>query len=152
MSSNILDRLMADELLANAGAFSTAASLRQFFGHASEVHEIRKALRQGMLTEDSIQAFATTLLAELRKGVLFKHDLTLAALAVVLEGQATPFAEEFLRNFAGLSLAEMPLGPRVAREVLKQRASLAVNQAVGARPSAQPVQAIGQTHTEKEVT
>ena len=78
MAGNVLDHLLCDELLANAGAFSTAAALRQFFAHAPEVHEVRKALQQETIMEDSIRDFAALLLTEVRKGVLFRHDLTLA--------------------------------------------------------------------------
>jgi len=150
MPGNVLDRLLSDELLANAGAFSTAAALRQFFARAPEVHEVRKALRQRTISEDSIRDFAETLLTEMRKGVRFRHDLTLAALAVALEEQQGPFVEEFLRNFAGLSLTEMPLGPRVAREVLKIRTNLTANQADGALPSTQPAQLGAQPQPQKE--
>jgi hypothetical protein len=150
MSGNVLDHLLSDELLANAGAFSTGAALRQFFAHAPEVGEVRRALQQETITEDSIRDFATTLLTEVRKGVFFRHDLTLGALAVALEGRQGLFVEEFLRDLAGWSLAEMPLGPRVAREVLKQRHPLAPNQADGVLPPTQPRQPIDQPQTQND--
>ncbi len=148
MSGNVLDRLLTDELLANAGAFSTAAALRQFFARAQEVQEVRTALQQGTLTEDAINDFVTTLLEEQRRGVLFRHDLTMAALAVALEGQTSSFVEEFLRNFADVSIAEMPMGPRVAKEVLKQQCRLVANQANGAVSPAQHGQSVTQPETD----
>ena len=110
MPGNVLDHLLSDELLANAGAFSTAAALRQFFARATEVNEVRKALQEGTITEDAIGDFAAMLLTDVRQGIHFRHDLTLAAPAVALEGQQAPFVERFLRDLAGVSLAEMPFG------------------------------------------
>jgi hypothetical protein len=118
MSASLLERLQNEDLQANACAFSTGPALRLFFGQRPEV---REGLHRGTIIETAFQDFVTGLLKDLRTGVLFPHDSTLGALAVACEDVQTPFAAAFLRELAETRLAEMPLGPRVAREVLAQR-------------------------------
>ena len=84
---------------------------------------VGSALSSGLITEAAVRLFAERLLKDLQRGVLFPHDLTLAALAVALAERYTPFADEYLHGLAGLQAAEMPFATRVAREVLAQRAS-----------------------------
>ena len=125
MADEVLQGLLSEELLANASAISGASALRQFFASSDEVRAVRAALNDESLTETSVRLFAEHLLKDLRRGVLFSHDLTLAALAVALAERHTPFADEYLRGLAGLQAAEMPLSIRVARDVLAQRSSSA---------------------------
>src|SRR5262249_8122895 len=87
--------------------------------------------------EESVRRFAEQLLKDLKRGVLFPHDRTFAALAVVLGDWYTPFADEYLRGLAGLKAAEMPYGPRVAREVLSHRQAPAKVSWVG-QPESRP--------------
>jgi hypothetical protein len=123
MSASILDGLQSDDIQANAQAFSTGPALRLFFGQRPEVLEVRSGLHRGTITDSAVRDFVATLLKDLRPGVLLPHDLALGALAVACEDVPAPFAEAFLRELAETSLAEMPLGPRVAREVLALRTS-----------------------------
>ncbi len=123
MSASVLEGLQSEDLQANARSFSTGPALRLFLGQRPEVLEVRAGLRQGTITEGAVNDFIASLLKALRRGVLFPHDLTLGALAVACEEVQTPFAEAFLKELAEMSLAEMPLGPRIAREVLAQRSS-----------------------------
>jgi hypothetical protein len=121
MSEGTLKRLISDHLLAIAGTISGAPALRQFFAAREEVQQVAFAIQSGASAEDSVRLFTESLLQELKRGVHFRHDLTLAALAVALEGSFTPFAVKYLRDLADLNAAEMPYGPRVAREVLAHR-------------------------------
>ena len=57
----------------------------------AEVREIREALRQGAITEETIREFVSSLLAGFRVGQRFEHEMALAALAVVLERRANRF-------------------------------------------------------------
>jgi hypothetical protein len=123
----LLDELFSDSFAASAGGFSVPGVLRRFLLRTSAVRGIREAIRQGVVDEGMIREFAERLLASFRVGVRFEHEVALAALAVVLERRATDFAEEFLLDLAKLRLAEMPLCIRVARECLKNRASIAQN-------------------------
>jgi hypothetical protein len=117
----VLDGLLAEEFLANACAFSTAPALRQFFVRQDEVRKVSEALVEGSLTEDAIQTFVARLLGDLKVGIHFHHDLTFAALAVAMAKQTSPFVEQFLRELAELRVAEIPLAPRVAQDVLQNR-------------------------------
>jgi hypothetical protein len=121
MDECVLDGLLGDDLLANACAFSTGPALRQFLAHRNEVQKVSAAFAVGSLTEDAIRAFVVKLLGDLKTGVHFGHDVTLAALAVALAEQRGPFVEEFLRELAELRVSEIPLAPRVAQEILKGR-------------------------------
>src|SRR6516225_5468961 len=121
MSETVLNLLVCDHLLAIAGTISGAPALRQFFASREEVKQIAAGIQSGAIMEDTVRHFTELLLKDLRRGVLFRHDLTLAALAVALEEWQTPFAEKYLRDLGSFNAAEMPYGPRVAREVLAHR-------------------------------
>jgi hypothetical protein len=121
MSEGTLTLLVSDDLLAIAGTISGAPALSHFFASRNEVRQVASAIQSGDVPEDAVRLFTESLHKELKRGILFRHDLTLAALAVALEGSFTPFAEQYLRDLAKLNAAEMPYGPRVAREVLDHR-------------------------------
>jgi hypothetical protein len=123
MSGSVLDNLRSKELQASACGFSTAPALRLFFAQRPEIYQVQEGLRQGTITEGAIRDFVADLIKGIRPGVYFSDDLTLAALAVACENVQTPFVDTLLRELAELRLAEMPLGPRMARDVLAQRAS-----------------------------
>jgi hypothetical protein len=124
MSGSGLERLLSEDLQANACAFSTAPALRLFFGQRPEVREVQEGLQRGTITESAVREFVATLVKGVRPGTLFANDLTLSALAIAFSDLQAPFADAFLRELAELKVAEMPLGPRIAREVLAQRTSL----------------------------
>jgi hypothetical protein len=123
MSSPVLERLLNENLQANACAFSTAPALRLFLAQRPEIHEVREGLRRGTITESDVSEFVGTLMERFREGVLFPHDVTLGGLAVACADVQTSFAHTLLRELGEMSLSEMPLGPRIAREVLAQQAS-----------------------------
>jgi len=131
MADNVLERLLSEDLQANACAYSTGSALHLFLTHRPEVHEVEDAFRQGVISEDAVRDFVASLLKDLRQGVLFPHDRALAALAVALKSWPPSFAEAVLCELAGLKLAEMPLSSRVAHEVLTQRGSRLSGQARG---------------------
>ena len=128
MSEGTLKLLLSNDLLAIAGTISGAPALRQFFASRNEVQQVANAIQSAAVPEDAVRLFTESLLGELKRGVLFRHDLTLAALAVALEGSFMPFAQQYLRDLAKLNAAEMPYGPRVAREVLVNRSSAPARQ------------------------
>ena len=130
MSGGVLGGLLSDDLLAKAYAFSTAPALRAYFIRSPEVQQVGEALRRGVIMEDSVSGFVKDLLGNMKQGILFRHDLTLGALATALESRYTPFVEGFLKELAELRVAEMPLAPRVAAEVLNRRPSSISNQAL----------------------
>lgn len=125
MTACVLEQLKSDEFAISAGFVATAGPLRRFLARSKEVADVRKSLRQGALTEDSVHRFVDSLFADFHRGKQFVHDLAIAAIAVALESRPTKFADEFLHDLARLESAEMGLSIRVARECLKQRASVA---------------------------
>jgi hypothetical protein len=90
-------------------------------GAAGEVRKVGEAFAAGGLTEEQIGSFVTTLRGELQAGVHFRHDVTLAALAVALANQSGSFVDDFLQELAERRVSEIRLAPRVAREVLQRR-------------------------------
>jgi hypothetical protein len=143
MSDGILERLKSDDFAARVGYVATAPALRRLLSRTSEVQAVRDALATGQLSEELIRRFVGALMADLRKGEPFRHDLPISALAVALEQRCTEFAGEFLRGLAALRAAEMAMSIRVARECLKDRETTAGNltavvQLDPARPSPQP--------------
>ena len=127
MSASVLEQLKSDDFFMRGGCLSTASAIRRSLSRAPEVAAVRRALKQQAITEDTLRQFVSTLLRDLRLGERFPHDLTLAALSVVLERRATDFAEEFLRDLSRLRLAEMSICIRVARECLRSRRSMTHN-------------------------
>src|SRR5579871_5971245 len=98
MGECVLDGLLTDDLLANACAFSTAPALQQYLSRRDEVRKVSEAFADGNLTESQIGSFLKTLFSELKTGVHFRHDTTLAALAVALGEQGGRFVEGLLRE------------------------------------------------------
>ena len=117
MDDGVLNGLLTDDLLAQACAFSTAPALQAFFTRREEVRKVGEAFAAGGLTEEQLRSFVTTLRGDLQAGVHFRHDVTLAALAVALANQSGSFVEEFLHELAELRVSELPLAPRLARAV-----------------------------------
>jgi len=129
MCRKLLDELFSDSFVMSLAVLSTPRALRRQLLRTNEVREIREALWQGAITEETLREFVSSLLVGLHVGERFKHELALAALAVLLERRPTEFAEEFLLDLAKLKLAEMPLCIRVARECLKHRMTITQNKA-----------------------
>jgi hypothetical protein len=123
MSVELLEALKGDDIQARAGVISGPVALRDFFESRDEVRQLALALKSGSIDETTLRGFVAGLLQDLQTGVLFPHDLTLAALAVAIEDWDVPFAEEYLSGLAGLKSAEMPYGPRIAGEMLSRRLS-----------------------------
>ena len=121
MSVEMLERLKSEEFALAVGFLATPGAVRRFLRTADEVSAIREALRNGAISEDTLRKFVSVLMRDLRHGERFPHELSLAALAVVLEIHPTNFAEEFLHDLARLQRAEMSLCIRLARECVKHR-------------------------------
>jgi hypothetical protein len=105
---------------------------------SQEVRDIRAALQQGAITEETIHEFVSSLMKAFQVGRRFEHETALAALAVALERRSTDFAEEFLLDLARLKLAEMPICIRVARECIREARKIARNARKNFRPQDWP--------------
>jgi hypothetical protein len=110
--SGVLDGLLSDPLQADACAYSTAPALHYFLARRPEVRQVTEAIQNGTIIPESVETFVRALQRDFRTGILFRHDLALAALAVALEGRSSRFADAFLRELAELKLAELPLSPK----------------------------------------
>jgi hypothetical protein len=121
MMDGVLSRLNSDRMLGVASTISGSAALRHYLASCDEVQDVAFALQRGVITEEGVKRFVEDLLDDLKTGVLFSHDLTLAALAIALETRHALFADEFLRWLSQMQSAEMPIGPQVAKEVLYHR-------------------------------
>ena len=124
MIPNELMSLRDDEFLAVLGCVSNPRALINALRSSEQVRNVRRSVSSGGLDESRIRQFVSSLLNEFRPGQLFPWDLTLAALAVVLEGRQTAFAEEYVHDLARLDLIELPRSSRVAREVVTLRLRL----------------------------
>lgn len=73
------------------------------------------------IDESSVTRFVAELLNSFERGAPFRHDLTLAALAVAVESTFSPQVDLFLDRLARLHITEIPMASRIARLVLKSR-------------------------------
>jgi hypothetical protein len=124
---NELERVSSDEFQSGFGLISTDAAVYRALRRSSAVADVRAALTSGKLQENQIRHFVATLLRDWSPDLLFPHDTTLAALAVVMEDRWSDFADEYLHDLARLDCAEFSLAPRVARLCLATRSSAALN-------------------------
>ena len=134
MCMSVLDHLKSEEFALSVGFPATPIALCQVLRRTEAVHNLRRCLEQGAVSEETIRAFVSALLAGFRVGQRFEHETVLAALAVVLERRPTDFAEEFLLDLAKLKLAEMSRCIRVARECLKHRVTITQNKGKDFQP------------------
>lgn len=110
----MLEVLTTDEFIVSLGTHSTPNSLRRALLKSTPVQEIRKALLYGKIDEEAIRRFLATIMKDFKRGEAFVHEIALAAIAVSLEGRNTQFAEEYLIDLAGTSIAEFGICRRVA--------------------------------------
>jgi hypothetical protein len=127
MSLKLLEQLKSESFAVAVGFLLPSPALRHVLKHQSEVQEIEDALNAGAMSDETIRAFVSRCMSELRRGERFPYDLALAALAVVLEYRPTVFAEEYLHDLSRLKLAEMGSSIRVAQECLRHRAAMIDN-------------------------
>jgi len=127
MCRKVFEDLTSDEFVISVGLVSTPEALRRFLLRSHAIHSIRESLRQGVITDETIRQFISSLMKEFSVGQRFVHEMALAALVVALERRPTNYAEEFISDLAKLRLAEMPLCIRIGRECRKHRKTLAQN-------------------------
>jgi hypothetical protein len=126
MNYGILETIRGDDFDLSMAFYSTPRAMRRRLLETGEIGQIKSAIRSGSLTESTVRAFVDCLLMSLKKGERFRYETALSALAVVLEDRYTPFADEYLKSLASLSVAEMVLSSSVAKLSLEQRAATPV--------------------------
>jgi hypothetical protein len=100
---------------------STAEGVRSHLAGRREVLALRQALDAGAIAFEDVQAFARGLVGQFVRGTHSPADAVLAAVVVAIEPLPSGPIEEFLKNLAGVKVAEMPMSPRVARLALRER-------------------------------
>jgi hypothetical protein len=113
----IASEAVTDRLFGVATAEATVARLRQ----AGQVHALTRAIVQGGVTNDDIEAFLAEALSDYRPGLSCGADPVLAALAVALAPIPSAFADGFLRDLAVLKIREFSKSTRVASLLLRER-------------------------------
>lgn len=116
-----LTAIVGDDFQAALGLVATVSALHRALARSPQVTDLRRALQRGQIEDHELRTFVNTLLQSWVSQRLFPHDVTLAALAVVLERWHTDFAEEYLHDLARLDAPELPKSTRIARQCLATR-------------------------------
>jgi hypothetical protein len=116
MNHQVLKAIQGDHFLVRFGVTSNARALHRALERSVEVDSIRLALYQGQIDEETLREFVGHLLQGFQPGVLFPYDVTLAAVAVVLETRPTRLAEELVSELSRVDRPELPMAIRVAQE------------------------------------
>lgn len=117
----ILEALCQNDLVELSLVTATPRALRDMLKKRKEVLEVAFALKEEALTEDDIKLFVSALLRGFKPLKKFSGDIALSALAVALETIPRSFAESFLKDLSALHIQELPMSPRVALLVLRNR-------------------------------
>jgi hypothetical protein len=121
MFASELTALSGDDFETAFGLAACAEGLHRALHRSPTVRAARGALASGRFDDNDVREFANHLLLRWEAGRLFPHDLSLAAIAVLLEDRFSDFADEYLHDLARLNVAELPKSSRVARISLKSR-------------------------------
>lgn len=111
---SILYTLTSDEFFVSF--FPIPLALHTALKKSKYITDIQNALDKNLISEKIIEDFALNLLKELRLGEEFKYDLTIAAIAIILEPRKN--CCYFLQNLAALNSTELPMSIKVAQECL----------------------------------
>ncbi len=115
VSHKTLQGLLSSDLDVQASLAGSSAALYGMLASSPSVRELRRALNSGEVLENEIREFTNVLLSSFCAGVLFEHDVVLAAIAVALCRWNTEFAEEFIIDLARLQNPEFRRSITVAR-------------------------------------
>ena len=117
----LLLRLTTEDFADSIGFVLPPAPLRRVLQHSTDIRRLETALRYGEITEKDVREFVNQCLLDFRRGELFRHDISLAGLAVAMEHWKSSFAEEYLIDLARVRRPEFRSSFRIARECLKAR-------------------------------
>lgn len=117
-----LDQLLAEELYDSVAGFSFPETIRLKLLEREDIQSLIRETKEGLVTERDVTQWVARYLQDLRPGIKFPHDLSFAALCVVLERVPAPFAHRFLDELAKLNIQEMYLCRTMARICLAIRA------------------------------
>ena len=101
---------------------STAESFMLFVSNSTTFASLRDQVDAGGLNGAAIRTFVASVLDGFQVGRAFHGDKILALIAQLVAYGPEPFAGQYLRELGALYCSELPLSPRIARRVLRQRA------------------------------
>lgn len=121
--NEVLRKLRSDELAEEIGFTTNAATVRLALLRSPLVRDAQDALSSGAASQADVDELLEQVHADFEPGRVSPDDIGLAALAVALAESACVFAQDYLRAFADLRVAELPFAGRVAAECLQALAT-----------------------------
>lgn len=119
----LLDRLSEPDRFRHFVASSNPAAVYWWLDHDPIVFELRSRIYDRLLAPQIVHDHAQRLAREIQRGLLSRHDYTLAALVFVIA--AAPVgcepADEMIEAFAKSVLREVPTASHIARIVKHHR-------------------------------
>ena len=107
--------------LDESAMLGTTESFAFFASRSPLPRTLRSRVNSATLVGQDIEDFVERILMDYQVGRTFYADRILALVAQLASEGPEPFASRYLRELASLKSAELPLSPRVARRVLRQR-------------------------------
>ena len=107
--------------LDESAMLGTTESFALFASRSSLLKTLRNRVNSATIVGQDIEEFVGRILKDYQMGRTFYADRILALVAQLASEGPEPFASRYLRELASLKSAELPLSPRVARRVLRQR-------------------------------
>lgn len=117
----VLDELNSDDLAETCLAVGTSDALIVILKRRAEVLSVRSAWKSGSLQEADVRDFVSTLSASFIRGRRFPGDVALCGLAVALASLPGDFIYSFLNELGSTHTIELPMSPRVAVMMLRER-------------------------------
>lgn len=121
-ASDLLETMKRPEFDVDVMA-STPRMLRSLLGRMPKVLRLRELYDGGFVSSAQLRRFVDGLLREGREADRFPYQITLAAIAVMLERRFTDFAEEYLTDLARLKSPRFTMASGVAQVCLRARNS-----------------------------
>lgn len=115
--------LFSDEFINPFAMLGTIEAVRTHLRFSPIVRRFRHRWHAGEITEGSIRGFIERLNSKYKPGERFVGEPALCAIAVLLEGDPTEFAEDYLRQLSQAQSPEIAIARRVAGLCLARRAA-----------------------------
>ena len=118
--NKLLDRLASNEFAMEVSPYSTPRVLYDILLRHPLVEGIKTAYRDGVVTEADIRSLVEGIVSKFNEDIMFPHEETLAALAVVLSSFGDDFALEYIVDLAELNRTGFSYCSRVAGYCLEK--------------------------------
>jgi len=120
----LLEKLRSDEFFEEAILWSILPprpAYNMLKAKCSFVHDIAKALKDGIMGDADIREFVKDVERTFKPGVKHEDDYALAALVAAFADEDTDLANEFIGDLARIQISELQTSRHVARECLRER-------------------------------